>query len=133
MAAKKRSKRKKQAEPAETRKQTAAGKNPCSGCDLDGTTCQVNGAKTLRRAACKTLKQNSDKISKSLLEKAETGDANSTKLLLMLSESRQSTEGAKKTKPGGKTAQELAEEPEWSEEEVETITKTGTRSREPED
>jgi hypothetical protein len=51
----------------------------------------------------------------------------------MLTDSQPAKEGAKKTKHGGKTAQALAEEPEWSEEEVEMLMKPGTESREPED
>ncbi len=71
--------------------------------------------------------------SRSLATKAKKGDANCTKLLLMLTDSQPAKEGAKKTKHGGKTAQALAEEPEWSEEEVEMLMKPGTESREPED
>jgi hypothetical protein len=133
MAVKKQSNQKKQVEMVETREQTMAEKDPCSGCDLDCTNCEVNGAKTLRRAACKALKEEGASITKKLAVKAKAGDANSTKLLLSLSESQQSVEGAKKKKRGGKTAQALAEEPEWSEEEVETPMELETGSREPGD
>ena len=49
-------KQKKQGEAVETREKTTKKKDPCLGCDLDCTKCEVNGAKTLRRAACKTLR-----------------------------------------------------------------------------
>jgi hypothetical protein len=133
MAAKKQSREKKNVDEDETREQTTAEKHSCSGCDLDCAMCEVDGAKTLRRAACKTLKQQSALITRSLATKAKKGDANCTKLLLMLTDSQPAKEGAKKTKHGGKTAQALAEEPEWSEEEVEMLMKPGTESREPED
>ena len=93
---KKQSEQKKQEKPVETREQLTVEKDPCPGCELDCSTCQVNGAKTLRRAACKTLKQESALITKKLATKAKEGDANSTKLLLLLTESQQAQEGAKK-------------------------------------
>jgi hypothetical protein len=124
MAAKKQREQKKQNEQAElveTREQTTVENDLSLGCDLDCTTCQVNGAKTLRREACKTLKQESALITKELAEKAKAGDTNSAKLLLMLMETQQAKEGAKKKKHCRSAAQALAEEPEWSEEEVETL------------
>ncbi len=127
MAAKKQTKHK---ETDEAREQTTAEKNPCLGCDLDCTTCKVDGAKTLRRAACQTLKRESKLISDSLATKAKEGDANRTKLLLMLTETQPEKEGAKKTKGGRKSAKALAEEPEWSEEGTEELAETGHGSRE---
>ncbi len=47
--------------------------------------------------------------------------------MLSLTETQEAKEGAKKTKRGGKTAQALAEEPEWSEEENETLMEMGSR------
>jgi hypothetical protein len=126
-------KQKKQGEAVETREKTTKKKDPCLGCDLDCTKCEVNGAKTLRRAACKTLKQDSELITQELASKAKTGDANCAKLLLLLTESQAGKEGGKKKKHGGKSAQALAEEPEWSEEEevVEAFTVPIAGNREP--
>lgn len=128
MAVKKQSSQKKQKEQkvvGETREQTTAKKDPCLGCDLDCTACKVDGAKTLRLAACQTLKKASTSITKKLATKAKAGDANSTKLLLLLSETQPAKDGAKKKKRGRSAAQELADEPEWSEDETETLAETG--------
>ena len=129
MAAKK---QKKLEGKVETGEQSTAKKDPCFGCDLDCANCKVDGAKTLRRAACQTLKRESNNISTKLAEKAKEGDANCTKLLLMLTESQPVKEGAKKVKRGRREALALVAEPEWSEEEIEELAETGTGSREPE-
>jgi hypothetical protein len=130
MAAKKQSMQKKQVEAVDTGEQTTAEKDPCTECDLDCITCQVNGAKTLRLAACQTLKRESKLISNSLATKAKAGDANSTKLLLLLTETQPVKEGAKKKRRGRSAAQELAAEQEWSEEVTEALAGTGIRETE---
>jgi len=122
--------KKKQVEENEAQEQTTAKKDRCLGCDLDCAKCKVDGAKTLRRAACKILRQASDEITKKLATKAKTGDANCTKLLLLLTESQPEKEGTKKKKRGRSAAQKFEEEPEWSEEVTETLAETGTGSRE---
>jgi hypothetical protein len=127
-----RKKRNKQEEEDETREKSTVKKAPCCGCDLNCTTCEVNGAETLRKAACRTLKQLSEVISKKLADKAKTGDANCTKLLLLLTEGQQKKADARKIKRGRSAALALAAEPEWSDEMIETITAPGSESWEPE-
>ncbi len=114
MAAKKQNK---QEETDEAREQTTAEKNPCLGCDLDCTTCKVNGAKTLRRAACQTLKRESETISDIAGDESERRRCEQHKAF---AHADGDTTGRKWRQEdetvAGKSAQALAEEPEWSEE-----------------
>jgi hypothetical protein len=126
-------KQNKQEEVSDTGEQATEKMDPCCKCNLECATCEEDGAKALRRVACQILKRDCNEISTELAAKAKTGDANCTKLLLLLAGSQKEKAGAKKIKRGRSAALELAAEPEWSEEVVEIFTAPGTDSREPED
>ena len=76
-------------------------KNPCSGCDLECSTCLVSGARTMREAACRTVKQKSAEIADWLGTNAANGDVNSTKLLLSLAGPQTDKGRTRKSRSGG--------------------------------
>jgi hypothetical protein len=127
------SKQKKQEVESKPREQTAENLATCSGCDLGCSQCLNGGARTLRQLACQTVQDNGAGITESLLKRTLGGDFSSTKLLISLAEPRAEKEGAKKrNRRGRNAAQELAEEPQWRDEETETTMETGFAGREPE-
>jgi hypothetical protein len=67
------------------------------------------GFDSLLNAAVKELRQKGCKIAKALSEKSETGDIQSTKLLLALAGKKQ----AKKQSKRGSVALEIGSDPEW--------------------
>jgi hypothetical protein len=90
-------------------------KNPCSGCDLECSTCLVSGARTMREAACRTVKQKSAEIADWLGTNAANGDVNSTKLLLSLAGPQTDKGRTRNSRSGGSAANDFASEPRWQE------------------
>ncbi len=127
------SKKKKQEVESKPREQTTENVEPCSGCDLGCSQCLNGGARTLRQLAFQTVQDNGAEITESLLKRTLGGDFSSAKLLISLAQPRAEKEGTrKKTRRGRSAALELAEEPQWQDEETEATAETGFAGREPE-
>jgi hypothetical protein len=94
-------------------KQQPRKKDPCSGCELDCSTCEVNGTRTLRRVACRTVKRKSAAITNSLAKMAIKGSLSSAKLLISLAGPATEKAGPKKSRRGRTDAMDLAAEPGW--------------------
>ncbi|MGD0521345.1 MAG: hypothetical protein ABSA48_08830 [Terracidiphilus sp.] len=112
---------KKAALKSKTRRKAAIGKKKVP-----------KGVKILREAADETVGENSAKITASLLKATLKGKVGMAKLLIDLAALQQEKEDAKKKRRGRSTAQELAAEPEWRDEVIETLAETEPGSREPE-
>ena len=69
----------------------------------------------LREAACRTVRENAQKLTASLMGKALAGDAGCTKMFLSLVEKRPEKEAGGKKKRCRSIALELAAEPQWTE------------------
>jgi hypothetical protein len=120
------SKKKKQEVESKPREQTTENLTPCSGCDLGCSQCLNGGARTLRQLAFQTVQDNGARIANSLLKQTLGGDTSSAKILISLGEPRGEKEGVrKKNRRGRSAALELAEEPQWRDEETEATVETG--------
>jgi hypothetical protein len=108
-------KQKKPEQVCKEQKRQPRKKDPCSGCELDCSTCEVNGTKTLRRVASRTVKRKSTAITNSLAKMAIEGNLNSAKLLISLAGPPAEKAGSKKSRRGRTDAMGFAAEPRWEE------------------
>jgi len=103
---------------------------PCCGCGIGKKQSLNGGARTLRQLAFQTVQDNGARIAKSLLKQTLGGDFSSAKLLISLAEPRAEKEGArKKNRRGRSVALDLAEEPQWCDQETEATAETGFGNR----
>jgi hypothetical protein len=103
-----------------------------TGKKTTGKRAAPSGMRTLRKAAGKTVGENSEKITASLLKGMLAGKAGSGKLLLDLAEQEPENEDEGKNRRGRSAASDLAAEPEWQEPLSEADAETDPGSREPE-
>lgn len=78
------------------------------------------GTAKMKEAADETLEANSKKIAESLLQKTLAGNTTSAKLLFELAERKIDAEDEPVMKPLRSLAEELAAEPEWTGEEIDS-------------
>jgi hypothetical protein len=92
-----------------------------------------SGMRTLREAADKTVGDNSERITASLLKEILGGKLGSGKMLFDLAEPQAEKEGVSKRQLSRSVATELASEPEWQELMTDAPAETTGESRESED
>jgi hypothetical protein len=91
------------------------------------------GTAMLNAAADRTLKENSEKIVKSLLDGIISGNATSAKLLCALAEGQINFEDETVMKRLYSYAEKLASEPEWNSEKTEASAENSIEESEPEE
>jgi hypothetical protein len=108
----------------ERKKQAVRGKARAGG--------TFNKVKKLNEAALKIVDERAVEIAQSLFDGTRKGHVQSTRLLVELAEGNVEAEDALATRPVHSLALDLATEPRWPLEMLETDAKTGVGGREPE-
>ncbi len=107
--------RKQPAAKVEAAKEPVVEVDPCSSCERKCSAEALDGKNSLRRSACRQVKQEADEIALSLCNGAKKGSLRCAQILLSLAEAQMEKTQARKPENYRTAAMDLAEEEEWIE------------------